>query len=127
MVSKSDILNEIGSLESYMEHTLVQSVYPEAGSGSNVEIAYLGLGLAGEAGEAVDVIKKIVRMGEPVTLEDKHNLEEYRAKLLGELGDTIWYMAQIMRVFGFTLEEVINFNVIKLNARINKGEVKHHS
>lgn len=127
MPTNEEILREIGSFDKYAQRALDQSVYPDAGTGSNVEIAYLGLGLAGEAGEAVDVIKKIIRMGVPVTRDDNARLAEYRVKLAFELGDTFWYIAQIMRVFGWTLPEIIDMNVIKLANRVENNEVAHRA
>lgn len=68
------------------------------------------LGLAGEAGEVVDDIKKRIFHGREIPLE--HTEEE--------LGDVLWYVANIANQYGFSLDEIIEKNVAKLSARYPK-------
>ena len=56
----------------------------------NVELSNYALGLVCEAGEAGDIIKKVVYHG--------HDLDEYELKK--ELGDVLWYLANICNVLG---------------------------
>ena len=65
------------------------------------------LGLGGETGEVLEIIKKARR--DLVPLDIQHLKEE--------LGDVLWYVANLCTVFGLTLEEVINSNVHKLCER----------
>lgn len=65
------------------------------------------LGLVGETGEVVDDIKKRVFHGRKVPLE--HTKEE--------LGDVLWYIANIATEYHFSLEEILDENVKKLLAR----------
>lgn len=65
------------------------------------------LGLAGESGEAVDHIKKFLHHDIPIDQE----------KLVKELGDVLWYLAEICTAIGVTLSEVANANIEKLLAR----------
>lgn len=65
------------------------------------------LGLVGETGEVVDDIKKRIFHGRDIPLE--HTKEE--------LGDVMWYVANICNVYGFDLQDVIDMNVRKLSAR----------
>ena len=65
------------------------------------------LGLAGEAGEVVDIIKKILF----------HDKEPDFNNLMLELGDVIWYVQHLCNILGFTLEDVIEANIKKLSAR----------
>lgn len=121
-----DALKDVGTLKSYYEESLKTAVYPEAGTGSLMEIAYLGLGLGGESGEAVDVIKKIIRngpVGNDLEEEIKAGLE---LKLMDELGDVMWYMGQIMRVYEWKLDDILQCNLEKLAKRYLNNEVKHH-
>lgn len=79
-----------------------------AGTGRGVlELPYLGLGIAGEAGEVADEIKKIIGHG--------HALD--REKLKKEIGDVLWYVAVLSRHLGLTLEEVAVANIAKLAVR----------
>ena len=70
-------------------------------------IVGFALGLAGEAGEVVDDIKKRIFHGREVPME--HTAEE--------LGDVLWYVANIATQCGFSLEDIIQQNVTKLMAR----------
>ena len=65
------------------------------------------LGLAGEAGEVVDDIKKRVFHGRDVPIE--HTAEE--------LGDVLWYVANIATQYNLSLQDIIEQNVKKLRVR----------
>ena len=69
------------------------------------------LGLSGESGEMIDLIKKWVFHRKP--------LDEVHAKK--ELGDVLWYAALICESFGWSMEEVMNLNIEKLKARYPEG------
>lgn len=69
------------------------------------------LGLAGEAGETADLIKKVIF----------HGRDYDRKKLLLELGDVAWYLAMLAHEYGFTLHEIMEANVAKLRARYSVG------
>ncbi len=69
------------------------------------------LGLAGEAGEVVDAIKKWSYQG--------HLLDQ--EALLLELGDVLWYLVLIGSIFGWTLEQMVAATVAKLRKRSPEG------
>lgn len=69
------------------------------------------LGLAGESGEVCDLVKKLHYHQKPVTAQ----------KMCGELGDIMYYLARVAGHFGLTLQEVMERNVLKLNARYPDG------
>ena len=75
------------------------------------------LGLAGEAGEAADKVKKILR--------DKGGFasEEDRTELIKELGDVLWYLANIARYLGIDLSEVAKGNIDKLESRRKRNKL----
>lgn len=75
------------------------------------ELAVLALGVAGEAGEVADYIKKVVGHG--------HALD--KDKLTKELGDVLWYVAVLSSVVGVNLETVARVNIDKLKARYPDG------
>ena len=118
-------IEDVGSLRGYADHFRDSTVYPDAYTGSIVELMYLGLGIAGEAGEVVDTIKKIARLGEPISDVEEQKLREWQDKLIFELGDLFWYLAQLMRVRGLELDEVLQANVMKLDQRRANNEVKY--
>lgn len=70
-----------------------------------------GLGIAGEAGEVADLIKK----------EVGHGHEPNYEKMCEELGDVMWYLALIADTYGFSLSDVATYNIDKLKARYPEG------
>jgi len=76
---------------------------------SNLE--YPTLGLAGEAGEVANIVKKIQRDHGGV-LND-----EIKAKLKDELGDVLWYISACADELGISLSEIAEYNVHKLAKR----------
>ena len=75
------------------------------------ELANYGLGIAGEAGEVADLVKKSLFHGHKV---DQENIKK-------ELGDVLWYMTQLARLVGITLEDVAAANIAKLKERYPDG------
>lgn len=75
------------------------------------KLANAGLGLAGEAGEVADEIKKQIF----------HNHPMNREKLIKEAGDVAWYLALLCEVLGTTLDEVFKTNISKLMERYPDG------
>ena len=75
------------------------------------------LGLVGEAGEAADKIKKLLR--------DKDGIvsDEDRALVVKELGDTLWYLAAISRYLNTPLSEVAEGNIEKLESRYQRNKL----
>ena len=72
--------------------------------------AIWGLGLAGEAGEVADHVKKILR-------DDDGRVSEKRAEEMAEeLGDALWYVARLASVAGFSLDQIAQRNIAKLAA-----------
>ena len=69
------------------------------------------MGLCGESGEAIDIVKKHLAQG--------HELD--REHLIDELGDIAWYLAETAQVLGVTLEEVLERNINKLKKRYPEG------
>ena len=75
------------------------------------ELLLGALGLAGEAGEYADHIKKQLYHSHPVD----------REKALDELGDILWYLAHASKRWGSSLGDVAYRNVIKLRKRYPEG------
>ena len=69
------------------------------------------MGLCGEAGEAIDIVKKHLAQG--------HELD--REKLVKELGDVAWYLAETAYALDVPLEDVLQRNIDKLKARYPQG------
>ena len=69
------------------------------------------MGLCGESGEAIDIVKKHLHQG--------HEL--VREKLIKELGDIAWYLAETAAALDVPLEEVLERNIEKLRSRYPEG------
>jgi NTP pyrophosphatase (non-canonical NTP hydrolase) len=85
-------------------------------------LAYPALGIAGEAGEVADKVKKLwrnknVSEGSQLTEIDALALEQ-------ELGDVLWYISALARRIGSSLEEVAEENMRKLRDRKARGVIK---
>ena len=69
------------------------------------------MGLCGESGEAIDIVKKHLHQG--------HTLD--REKLAKELGDIAWYLAEAAYALDISLDEVLESNIAKLKSRYPEG------
>ena len=79
---------------------------------------YPMMGLAGEAGELMNKVKKVFRdEGGDMSIE---TLEKFK----GELGDVLWYLAVASHRLGLTLEEIAASNLAKLAGRKEKGTLR---
>lgn len=91
---------------------------------SNKDLLLEGaLGLSGETGEAVDIIKKYIYHEHSIvskTGESKLSKED-RDKLIYELGDILWYTNLIAYSVGAPLSEIANKNIEKLQKRYPEG------
>jgi NTP pyrophosphatase (non-canonical NTP hydrolase) len=69
------------------------------------------MGLCGESGEAIDLVKKHLAQG--------HELD--KEKLAKELGDIAWYLAETAYAIGYPLEDILQMNIDKLKKRYPEG------
>jgi len=107
-------------LDAFNEFSNKTAFYQGYGKGKLDELAYLGLGVAGEAGEVADQIKKALRI-HPI---DTGTLQALGApnlvKLYLEMGDLLWYYSQLMRVIGVDLKDIMLLNMYKLFLRLKE-------
>lgn len=106
----------IRDMVAYQRATANTAIYPAAGAIDVYDgLAYVALGLAGEAGEVAGKVKKIAR-------DDGYRIsDEVRAKLADELGDCLWYVAQFATQLGFNLDAIATQNLAKLADRQQRG------
>lgn len=105
---------EAASLDGYQEAALrTGSPAPGTLAAQSREgwLAVLALGLAGEAGEVADYLKKVVGHGHPLDV----------GKAEKEIGDVLWYAAVLAHALGLPLSRVAAANVEKLRARYPDG------
>jgi NTP pyrophosphatase (non-canonical NTP hydrolase) len=99
------------TFEEYQKESRKTAVYPNVGE----NFVYPTLGLVGEAGEVAEKIKKILRDDGGVVSEEK------RKEIAKELGDVLWYLAQISSELKLSLEEIAALNIEKLKSRAERG------
>ena len=75
------------------------------------------MGLCGESGEAIDIVKKYLAQGHE--LDTKH--------LAKELGDIAWYLAETATAIGYDLDDIFQMNIEKLKKRYPQGFSANHS
>ena len=97
----------------YQEKSRKTAKYPEAGN----NFVYPTLGLAGESGEVAEKIKKVIR--------DKGGKidDETRELIKKELGDVLWYVAQLATELGLSLDDVASHNIEKLYSRLERDKL----
>lgn len=95
----------------YQQRSRATAVYPDAGD----NIVYPALGLCGEAGETAEKVKKAIRDDGGVLSDER------RAALAAELGDVLWYVAQLATEAGLDLDELAEDNLAKLLSRRDRG------
>jgi NTP pyrophosphatase (non-canonical NTP hydrolase) len=100
-------------LSEYQERSRATAVYPQAGS----NLLYPTLGLCGESGEVAEKIKKMVRDDDGVLSDER------RDALSNEMGDVLWYLAQLATEAGLDLDQVAQANLTKLLSRQDRGRL----
>ncbi len=101
-------------LSDYQRDSRATAVYPDAGN----NLVYPTLGLSGEAGEVAEKVKKLLR-------DDGGVLTAERREALGkELGDVLWYVAQVATEAGLELEAVAAANLDKLRSRRDRDVLR---
>lgn len=101
------------NFEEYQEKSRKTAIYPNAGE----NFVYPTLGLSGEVGEVAEKIKKVIR--------DKNGVmdDESREMIQKELGDVMWYVAQLASELKLSLDEIAQKNIEKLYSRMERGKI----
>lgn len=99
------------NFQEYQDESRKTAIYPEVGN----NFVYPILGIAGESGEVAEKVKKILR-------EKKGIVDEVgKQEITKELGDLLWYMAQLASELGISLDEVAEKNITKTQSRMERG------
>ena len=98
----------------YQQKSRKTAKYPAIGH----PVIYPALGLVNEAGEVAGKIKKVFRD------KDGQINDETRSALKAELGDVLWYVAQVCTELGLSLDEVAEYNIDKLYSRLERGTIR---
>lgn len=107
------------SFTHYQIESRKTAVYPKL----KANLVYPALGLAGEAGELADKIKKYWRNSGK--FPSQKTLSDAQIEtLLMELGDVLWYVATLATELGVSLENVASYNLEKLKDRKERDVIK---
>lgn len=91
---------------------------------------YPALGLSEEAGEVCGKIAKFIRHNNGMTPQDaeksssplmRDEVAKFRTALMSELSDVMWMVAEIATLNGLGLDEIMEYNIVKLTERMSKG------
>lgn len=104
------------NFDDYQKQAAKTSTYE--GKEETYKLMYLSMGLAGESGEVIEKLKKIVRN------DDGEISEEKRKDLESELGDVLWYLSQLAETLDVSLQDVAEKNIAKLADRAERGVIK---
>lgn len=100
-------------LNDYQAAALVTAIYPNRGA----NFAYPALGLAGEAGEVADKLKKVIRDNDGVLTDT------VRDAVAKEIGDVLWYVSVLAAEMDYDLETIAQNNLDKLASRQQRGVI----
>lgn len=106
------------TFDEYQRQATTTAIYPESGTGSAGALAYVALGLAGEAGEVANKIKKILRDSNGEVTEAVANA------ISKEIQDVQWYVAAMCTELGKSLALVAQENLDKLQSRQERGTLQ---
>jgi NTP pyrophosphatase (non-canonical NTP hydrolase) len=101
------------TFEEYQKQARTTAIYPDLGK----NFIYPTLGLVGEAGEIAEKIKKVLRDGNGEITDEK------RGELNKELGDVLWYIANLSVELGISMEEIALNNLEKLKSRQERNQL----
>ncbi len=106
------------TLNEYQEKTGATVSYEDPCKAAGIPSwLYTVLGLSGEAGEVAEACKKLLR--------DKNGVmdAEFLALVEKELGDVLWYISEASKQFGFSLEQIAQTNVDKIQSRVERSTI----
>ena len=103
-----------GSSKDYQ--CFIESLSSLDAKGANIErLLTAAVGISGEGGEFMEIVKKMVFQGKPWN-------DDNREHLIIELGDVMWYVMQACMALDVSIEDVVAGNVDKLKKRYPGGE-----
>jgi NTP pyrophosphatase (non-canonical NTP hydrolase) len=101
-------------LNQYQTAALQTALYPNRGQ----NFVYPALGLVGEAGEVADKLKKVIRDNDGILTD------AVRDAVAKEVGDVLWYIANIAYELDYDLNTIAQNNLDKLASRMERGVIQ---
>ena len=100
------------TINEYQNLALETAIYPR-----KYKVIYPALGITGEAGECSDKIKKVIRDNNGEFTDEK------KKEIAKEIGDVLWYCAALANDIGYSLDEIANLNIEKLQSRKVRNKI----
>lgn len=104
------VLNEVVLMNFYEYQKLAERTIPKE-KWFNTKVSNFSMGLAGESGEIIDYLKKVIYHGHEL---DREHMKE-------ELGDLLWYVSGLASIMNLDLNEIAKENIEKLKKRYPNG------
>ena len=102
------------TFEEYQKKSRQTAIYPNKDN----NFVYPTLGLAGETGEVVEKIKKVLRKDRGGVID-----ETLKQEIAKEMGDVLWYLANLSTELGLSLEKIATDNLEKLLSRQERDKL----
>ena len=102
----------MSDFNSYQRNASKTAIYPD-----EHRILYPALGLAGEAGEVANKVKKLVRDG------PDNRSDTWREDIASEIGDVLWYCAALATDLNLSLGTIAGLNQAKLHKRMSENKI----
>lgn len=119
------------TLNDYQQAASLTAVYPSAGTGRPIALAYCALGLSevhelmsemdNKVARLQSIIKKAIRSDADVK---GHLIKLPMVNIVDELGDILWYVSQLARELNVELDDVAIANLSKLAQRMEQDDIK---
>jgi len=105
------------TLDEYQQESKKTALYPKDDKNLNYPISYPVMGLVSEAGEVAGKVKKVIRDNGGIIDDTK------KADIASEIGDVLWYTAQLCTELGLSFDDVAKANLEKLFSRKDRGAI----
>ena len=110
-----DFVNQVTSQESKDGIAFVNRLRDLEGDDCEIHrLLTAAVGISAEGGEFAEIVKKCIFQGKPMDDDAQYHMKR-------ELGDIMWYIAQACIALGISLEDVLDTNIQKLEARYPDG------
>ena len=103
----------INTFDEFQAAAVKTAIYPE-----ETKVLYPALGLAGEAGEVANKVKKIIRDDDLVITNER------QAQVAAEIGGVLWYCAALANDLQLNLGDIARENIVILASRQKRGMLK---
>jgi NTP pyrophosphatase (non-canonical NTP hydrolase) len=106
------------TFDSYQDDAGLTAIYPLSDTGGVNAVVYTALGLAGEAGEVANKVKKVLRD------HDGNFNNETQSAIRDEIGDVLWYCARLASELSLSFGDIAADNIRKLTERKSRNVLR---